>query len=42
MTAKLTLFEFIKKIPKVDIHYHIMGGISPETMNELNLKYQCA
>ena len=41
MTTKLTLFEFIKKIPKVDIHYHIMGGISPETMNELNLKYKC-
>ena len=41
MTTKLPLKEFLKKIPKVDIHYHVMGGVSPKTMYELNLKYKC-
>jgi adenosine deaminase len=39
MTLMLSLEEFLRRIPKVDIHYHIMGGVSPNTMYELNLKY---
>lgn len=41
MTETLSLKEFFRKIPKVDIHYHIAGGVSPLTMFELNQKYRC-
>lgn len=39
MTQIISLQEFLQKIPKVDIHYHIMGGVSPQTLYELTKKY---
>lgn len=41
MTQTISLQAFFKKIPKVDIHYHIMGGVSPQTLYDLNNKYGC-
>ena len=41
MTQTLSLQEFLKRIPKVDIHYHIMGGVSPQTLYDLTKKYDC-
>jgi len=41
MTSVLSLEEFLRRIPKVDIHYHLMGGVSPSTMFDLSCKYDC-
>lgn len=36
----LTLQEFLKKIPKAELHYHLLGGLRLETMLALAEKYQ--
>ena len=36
----LTLTEFLTKIPKADLHYHLLGGVRLETMLALANKYQ--
>ncbi|WP_086981061.1 adenosine deaminase family protein [Vibrio aphrogenes] len=37
---QLTLEQFINRIPKADIHYHLLGGVRLETMVDLAEKYQ--
>lgn len=34
-----TLFERLKKFPKVDLHRHLEGSISPETLSAIARKY---
>lgn len=36
----LTLPEFIRRLPKADIHYHLLGGVRLSTMLDLARKYQ--
>lgn len=35
----LTLSEFLRKMPKAELHYHLLGGIRLNTMLELAKKY---
>lgn len=38
----MTLQDFLLRIPKTDLHLHIMGAIRPETMTVLAARYQLA
>ncbi|GGZ82383.1 adenosine deaminase [Ignatzschineria indica] len=35
----LTLSQFLKEIPKAELHYHLLGGVRLETMLDLAHKY---
>ncbi|QUJ68620.1 adenosine deaminase [Photobacterium sp. GJ3] len=37
--SSLSLTEFIRRLPKADIHYHLLGGVRLETMLDLARKY---
>lgn len=39
MTKQLTLPEFLRKIPKAELHYHLLGGVRMNTMLDLAKKY---
>ncbi|MGL4860094.1 MAG: adenosine deaminase family protein [Enterobacteriaceae bacterium] len=39
-TQSITLTQFLHKFPKVDIHYHLLGGVRLGTMLALADKYQ--
>ncbi|UNM96440.1 adenosine deaminase [Ignatzschineria rhizosphaerae] len=39
MTRQLTLPEFLRKMPKVELHYHLLGGVRMNTMLDLAKKY---
>lgn len=41
-TSTITLTEFLSAFPKVDIHYHLPGGVRLETMLALAKKYDVA
>lgn len=40
MSKSLNLYQFLRLIPKVELHYHLLGGIRLNTMLELARKYQ--
>ncbi|EHJ5407398.1 adenosine deaminase [Salmonella enterica subsp. enterica serovar Wedding] len=42
LKPKITLAEFLQTFPKVDIHYHLLGGVRLETMLALANKYGVA
>lgn len=39
MTKQLTLPEFLRKMPKAELHYHLLGGVRMNTMLDLAKKY---
>lgn len=40
-TQTITLPEFFATFPKVDLHYHLLGGVRLTTMLALAEKYGC-
>lgn len=36
----LSFTEFLHRFPKVDLHYHLLGGVRLDTMRALAAKYQ--
>lgn len=39
MPSSITLLEFLRLIPKVELHYHLLGGVRLKTMLDLAKKY---
>ncbi len=37
--ASLSFVEFLHRFPKVDLHYHLLGGVRLETMRSLAAKF---
>lgn len=40
MSNHLTLVDFLRQIPKAELHYHLLGGVRMSTMRDLANKYQ--
>ncbi|WP_198650105.1 amidohydrolase family protein [Zobellella maritima] len=39
MTSPVSFTEFLHRFPKVDIHYHLLGGVRLSTMQDLARQY---
>ncbi len=42
MSQPLSLPEFLQQIPKADLHYHLLGGVRPQTMLDFAHQYHIA
>ena len=40
MSKDLTLSDFLRLMPKAELHYHLLGGVRMQTMLDLAAKYE--